>query len=276
MKVVLFCGGFGMRMRGSGDDRVPKPMQLVGDKPLLWHVMRYYAHFGHRDFLLCLGYGAEHIKRFFLNHDAISNDFVLEGGQVRLLNGAVENGVDNWRITFLDTGPDASIGDRLRSARPYLKGEEMFLANYADVLTDANLDSMVDHLKAEPDAAGSLMAVPPQQSFHVLNMEGTHITSITPVSEMAVRENGGYLVFRQAIFDYFDQGRDIMEGSLAAAEAGRLIAYPHDGFWKPADTFKERAELDQLWAAGQAPWALWREGNRSAKEPAVKEPAIAR
>lgn len=256
MKVVLFCGGFGMRMRGHENDRVPKPMQLVGDKPLLWHVMRYYAHFGHRDFILCLGYGAEHIKRFFLNHDAISNDFVLDGGQVRLLH----EGTDDWKITFLDTGTDATIGDRLRSTRPYVKDEEMFMANYADVLTDADLDQMVAHLADQPDAVGSMMAVPPQQSFHVLNMSGSRVTGISPVSEMPVRENGGYLVFRQGIFDYVCEGRDLMvDGALAAAEAGKLIAYPYDGFWKPSDTFKERAAMDELWNAGTAPWALWRE-----------------
>lgn len=259
MKVVLFCGGFGMRMRGHENDRVPKPMQLVGDKPLLWHVMRYYAHFGHRDFILCLGHGAEQVKEFFADQSQVADGAPVPDGD------GPDADVPNWRITFLDTGTGASIGDRLRSARPYVEDEEMFLANYADVLTDANLDEMIDHLVDEPSAVGSMMAVRPQQSFHVLNMTGSRVTGITPVSEMPVRENGGYLVFRPGIFDHLGDDRDLMDGVLAAAEAGRLIAYPYDGFWKPADTFKERAEMDELWNAGAAPWALWREPGAGAE-----------
>ncbi|MGY2062901.1 glucose-1-phosphate cytidylyltransferase, partial [Nocardia gipuzkoensis] len=130
MKVVLFCGGYGMRMRGGTDDPVPKPMQLVGPRPLIWHVMRYYAHYGHKDFVLCLGYGAAHIKNFFLTYqESVSNDFVIRGGQVELL----ASDISDWTITFVDTGLESAIGERLRRVRPHLAGERYFLANYADV-----------------------------------------------------------------------------------------------------------------------------------------------
>src|SRR6201991_766578 len=134
MKVVLFCGGYGMRMRDSAGEGLPKPMQMVGPRPLIWHVMRYYAHFGHKEFILCLGYGASHIKNFFLTYqEAASNNFVMHGGRVELMH----SDISDWSITFVDTGLESAIGERLRRVRGHLNGEDYFLANYADVLTDA-------------------------------------------------------------------------------------------------------------------------------------------
>jgi hypothetical protein len=153
MKVVLFCGGYGMRMRDGVSD-LPKPMHPVGPRPLIWHVMRYYAHFGHTDFVLCLGYGAHHIKDFFLNYsETASNDFVLRGGDVELLGSDIQD----WTITFVHTGLDSPIGERLRRVRRHVADEEMFLANYADALTDAPLDRMVEQFRAS-DAVGPLPA----------------------------------------------------------------------------------------------------------------------
>ncbi len=166
MKVVLFCGGYGMRMR-DGQSDVPKPMTTVGPRPLIWHVMRYYAHFGHTDFVLCLGYGAHHVKDYFLNYaETESNDFVLRGGQVELLGSDVQD----WTITFVHTGLDSPIGERLRRVRRYVEDEEIFLANYADVLTDVPLNDMIDEFKAS-DAVGSLVAVPPQSAFHCVEVD---------------------------------------------------------------------------------------------------------
>lgn len=145
MKVVLFCGGYGMRMRNGSDDEIPKPMQMIGPRPLIWHVMRYYAHFGHTEFVLCLGYGAEHIKDYFLSYrESASNDFVIRGGKVELL----QTDISDWTITFVDTGPESPIGERLRRVRSFLDGDEYFLANYADVLTDAPLNEIIDEVKA--------------------------------------------------------------------------------------------------------------------------------
>lgn len=269
MKVVLFCGGYGMRMRGSLAD-VPKPMQLVGPYPLLWHVMRYYAHFGHKEFVLCLGYGAQQIKEFFLHHtEAVSNNFRLKNGEVELL----ATDVSEWDITFVDTGVDSGIGDRLRLVEPYLKGEDMFFANYADVLSDADLDKLVQNFEDRPETVVSMLAVPPQSSFHVLDLGSAELAGtaaqpglqsvhtvggITAVSEMPLWENGGYLVLRKEIFDYLKPGDDLVgDACVQLAAEGRLLAQQHRGFWKPADTFKERAQLDEMWTKGDRPWACW-------------------
>ncbi|MCE3553485.1 NTP transferase domain-containing protein [Pseudonocardia sp. RS11V-5] len=255
MKVVLFCGGYGMRMRDGTS--TPKPMVPVGPRPLLWHVMRYYAHYGHRDFVLCLGYGGQHIKDFFLRYDeAASNDFVLQGGEVQLL----DSDIADWRITFVDTGQDSAIGERLRRVRPYLEGEDMFLANYADVLTDAPIDAMVSQFESNPDAVAQLLAVPPQAAFHVVDItDGNRVESITALRDMAIQENGGYLVMRPEIFDYIPENGDLVADACAAlAKEGRLAAYLYSGFWHPADTVKERVALEALYQAGQTPWMPWR------------------
>ena len=255
MKVVLFCGGYGMRMRNAPDDDVPKPMQMVGPRPLIWHVMRYYAHFGHTDFILCLGYGASHIKDYFLRYEeAASNDFVMRDGKVELLHSDIAD----WSISFIDTGLESAIGERLRRVRPHLDGDEYFLANYADVLTDAPLNAMIDEVQTS-GAAASMMIVPPQSSFHCVDVtDDGLVKAITPVSEFPIWENGGFFVLTQAVFDHLPEGGDLVADACGAlAEEGRLYAYKHDGFWKPADTFKERAELDARFARGDRPWMVW-------------------
>jgi glucose-1-phosphate cytidylyltransferase len=261
VKVVLFCGGYGMRMRDDVDD-VPKPMQLIGDRPLLWHVMRYYAHFGHRDFVLCLGYGAHHIIDYFRHYDETrSNDFVLHAGgqEVELLSSDIAD----WTITFVHTGLDTPIGERLRRVRQHVAGEDVFAANYADVLTDAPLDE-IEATFRERGVAGSLLAVPPQAAFHMVRTdEAGLVRAITPVSTLEVEENGGYFFFTQEVFDHLEEGEDLVGDALPRLAArGRLMAWSHRGFWKPADTVKERSELDSLARHHHRPWALWDEASR--------------
>jgi glucose-1-phosphate cytidylyltransferase len=256
VKVVLFCGGYGMRMRDGTSD-TPKPMVHVGPRPLLWHVMRYYAHYGHKDFILCLGYGGHHIKQYFLDYQETgSNDFVLRDGQGELLGSDIAD----WSITFVDTGLESPIGERLRRVRHLLEGEEMFLANYADVLTDAPIDAMVDQFAADPDAVAQLLAVPPQAAFHVVEVdEGNRIEAITALKDMRLQENGGYLVLRQEVFDYLPENSDLVADACAVlAKEGRLAAYPYNGFWQPADTLKERIALEAMYQAGYTPWMPWR------------------
>lgn len=257
MKVVLFCGGFGMRMR-DGTSSLPKPMVPVGPRPLLWHVMRYYAHYGHKDFILCLGYGAHHIKQFFLDYqEGTSNDFVLCGGRVVLLN----SDIDDWTITFVDTGLESPIGERLRRVRYLVEGEEAFLANYADVLTDAPIDDMVARFAAT-DAVAQVLAVPPQAAFHVVDPdEDNKIEAIVSLQDMRLQENGGYLILRSEIFDYISKNCDLVSDACAAlAKEGRMAAYPYYGFWHPADTLKERLALEAMYQAGTTPWMPWRRG----------------
>lgn len=272
MKVVLFCGGYGMRMRdGVGD--APKPMAMIGDRPLLWHVMRYYAHFGHKDFILCLGFGAWAVKEYFLNYDETrSNDFVLRGGGADI--EMLSNDIGDWSITFVQTGLDTPIGERLRRVRPHLEGEEIFLANYADVLTDLPLDKMV-HRFVETDAVASLLAMPPQSSFHVLESdEQGRVTDIHSVATMNLRENGGYFVLRREIFDALHEGEDLVGDALPRlAKQKKVLAYEYDGFWMPADTLKERAQLEAMFNDGRRPWALW-EPSRQGRRPAGDAPEL--
>jgi glucose-1-phosphate cytidylyltransferase len=256
MKVVLFCGGMGMRMR-DGLTNAPKPMAMIGDRPLLWHVMRYYAHHGHRDFVLCLGYGASAVKDFFLHYDETrSNDFVLRGGA-----GNVElfkTDISDWRITFVDTGLNSPIGERLRRVRRFVDGDEMFLANYADVFTDASLPDMISRF-AQTDALVSLLAVPPQSSHHVVDVDDDGlITQVTPVQELRQWENGGYFVLRPEIFDFLHEGEDLVEDVLVRLVPERkVLAYPYTGYWSPADTVKERARLEEMYHQGNCPWMVW-------------------
>lgn len=270
MKVVLFCGGYGMRMRDGVSD-VPKPMAMVGDRPLIWNVMRYYAHFGHTEFVLAMGYGARHITSYFTHYDeTVTNDFVMAGGSVRPLRTDIED----WSITFVNTGQDSPIGERLLRVREYLDGDEVFLANYADVLTDAPLDDMVDRFTAS-GATASLLAVPPQSAFHVVASEpdGT-VTDIHSIADFPVRENGGYFAFRQELFDHLDYGEDLVGDALTALTARRqVLAYPYDGFWMPADTVKERAVLDDLARQGNAPWRVWDRGPEAGSASAAAQSA---
>ena len=167
-KVVLFCGGLGLRLRDYSE-AIPKPMVGIGYRPILWHVMKYYAHFGYKDFILCLGYKADVIKAYFRNYDeSVSNDFVLTGGsEVTLLNSDIHD----WNITFIDTGIRANIGERLMAVQPLLEGEDAFLANYTDGLTDLDLSSYVDDALAT-GKTGSFLCVRPTQTFHVVSVGG--------------------------------------------------------------------------------------------------------
>jgi glucose-1-phosphate cytidylyltransferase len=256
MKVVLFCGGLGMRMR-DGQSNAPKPMAMIGERPMLWHVMRYYAHYGHTDFVLCLGYGAAAVKDFFLNYDETrSNDFVLESGTQRI--ELFKTDIAEWRITFVDTGLHSPIGERLRRVRKFVEDEPAFLANYADVFTDAPLPDMIERFTAT-DAVASLLAVPPQSSHHVVDVgENGLITSVTPVRDLRQWENGGYFVIRPEIFSYLREGEDLVEDVLVRlVPQGRVLAYPYKGYWTPADTVKERAQLEEMYQRGYCPWMIW-------------------
>lgn len=268
MKVVLFCGGLGMRMRADNQS-LPKPMMPIGCRPVLWHVMRYYAHFGHTEFVLCLGYGAEAVKDYFLNYrETASNDFVMtKGGQhVDLLS----TDISDWTISFIDTGLDTAIGERLRRVRPYLEGDELFLANYGDVLTDAPMNDLIDEF-ADSGAVAQFLAVTPQDSFHVVDFDATgRVAGLVPVADLDMRINGGYFVLRQGIFDFLEEGEDLVaDGCGRAARVGLVRAARYDGFWAPMDTLKERTALEDLHRRGTSPWTLWRDQPRGSGPASV-------
>jgi glucose-1-phosphate cytidylyltransferase len=259
MKVVIFCGGLGMRLR-EFSDTIPKPMVPVGYRPILWHVMRYYAHFGHKDFILCLGYKADAIKSYFLKYDeTISNDFVLAEGGKRV--DLLASDIQDWKITFVDTGLSSNIGQRLKAVQPFLEGEETFLANYGDGLANLPLPEMIDFFDRRK-AVACFVAVPPTGSFHMVETgEAGEVKSIRHVKDIGMRVNGGYFILRREIFDYMREGEELVEEPFQRLAAeGRLLAYPFDGFWACMDTFKERQLLDDMYSRGHPPWEVWRNG----------------
>jgi glucose-1-phosphate cytidylyltransferase len=263
MKVVLFCGGMGFRLRDNVQD-TPKPMILVGDRPILFHIMKYYASFGHHDFVLCLGYKGQLIKEYFLQYrDAISDDFVLSNGGRTI--EIVHNDIEDWRITFVDTGLHANIGERLKAVQRYVGDDEMFLANYADVLTDASLPAMIERLTTRNKVA-SFLCVRPSYTFHVVGLDGDQVvTSIDHVSKANIWINGGYFVFRKEIFDYIGAGEDLVAQPFnRLVRDGELLAYQHDGFWAPMDTFKDHHVIQSMYETGLRPWAVWEGAQRPA------------
>lgn len=261
MKVVLFCGGLGTRLRDYSD-QLPKPMVPIGYRPILWHVMKYYAHFGHKDFILCLGYKADVIKKYFVNYDEwLSNDFVLSGDRERI--ELLGRDIHDWRITFVDTGIDTIIGQRLKAVEPYLEGEDVFLANYSDGLTDFVLPRLTEAF-LETDSVGSFLCVRSNQSFHTVSVhDDGRVEGIRDLNTTDIWINGGYYVFRREIFDYIHAGEELVHEPFARLiQEGKLTAERHDGFWACMDTFKDKQQLDELFARGRAPWQLWRENER--------------
>jgi glucose-1-phosphate cytidylyltransferase len=255
MKVVLFCGGLGLRLRDYSES-IPKPMVRIGPQPLLWHVMKYYAHFGHREFILCLGYRGEAIKEFFLKYnEALSNDFVMRKGgeQIQVLR----EDMADWTITCVDTGQRTSIGERLCAVRPYLQNEPWFLANYSDGLTDMALDGYIEFARKK-DKVATFLSVRPTAAFHTVHWESAgFVTDIAPVSR-ATYINSGYFVFKSEIFDYLRPGEDlVVEPFQRLIAAKELVTREYNGFWECADTFKDKMYLDTLYDEGRAPWMVW-------------------
>jgi glucose-1-phosphate cytidylyltransferase len=258
MKVVLFCGGFGLRMR-EYSETVPKPMVKIGFRPILWHVMKYYAHFGHTDFILCLGWKANAIKEYFLAYDeCMSNDFVLAGGgdSIKLLSSDIQD----WNISFVDTGNQASIGERLMAVERHLDGEDVFLANYTDGLTDAPLPKVVDTLY-EHDAVASFLSIKPTQSYHAIDASADgKVSSIASIQDCDLWMNGGFFAFRKEIFRYMEAGDELVEQPFQRLiRDGKLCTYKHRGFWSCMDTYKEMQSLEEMNAQGNTPWEVWNE-----------------
>lgn len=256
MKVVLFCGGLGLRLRDHAA-ALPKPLVEIGQRPVLWHLMKYYAHYGHKDFILCLGYGQAAIKEYFLKYDeCASNDFVLTNGGRNV--DLCSSDLRDWRITFVDTGVNSNVGERLRRVRHYLKGEETFLANYADGLSDLDTAAYVDAFQ-KANKIGCFISVRVPHSYHVVHTdEQHHARKLEHVGEAAIRINGGFFVFRTEIFEYMREGEElVIEPFARLIERRQLLAVPHDGFWRGMDTSKDRIELEALLSRGAAPWQVW-------------------
>lgn len=271
MKVVLFCGGLGTRLR-EYSETVPKPMVNIGHRPIIWHLMKYYAHFGHTEFILCLGYRGDLIKQYFLNYDeCLSNDFELTGGSkdIRLYG----RDIDGWKITFADTGLHSSIGQRLKTVQRYLEDDPVFLANYSDGLSDLPLAEYLERFRSQNKIA-SFVCVRPSQSFHAVSLNGDDLVQdIRHVGETDLWINGGFFVFKREIFDYIKDGEDLVQEPFQRLiRIEQLTAYRHHGFWACMDTFKDKQTFDDMNACGDTPWQVWKsvgEGAPGALAPVV-------
>jgi glucose-1-phosphate cytidylyltransferase len=273
MKVVLFCGGLGMRIR-EASEHLPKPMVTIGYRPILWHVMKYYAHFGHKDFVLCLGYRGDVIKDYFLNYsECLSNDFVLSEGGKKL--ELMRTDIHDWKITFVETGATANIGQRLKAVERYVCDEPDFLANYSDGLSDLPLPEQLEHWRNH-DALATFVSVKPNLSYHLISTTETgRVVAIDEIRRAPIRINGGFFAFKREIFDYLHEGEELVcEPFHRLIQMDRLVAYEYNGFWMSMDTFKDRQQLEDIYARGRAPWELWNSG--LAPRPAsVMAPALA-
>ena len=265
MKVVLFCGGLGTRIREYSEN-VPKPMIPVGHQPMLWHIMQYYSHFGHNDFVLCLGYKANTIKQFFLDYRPQSfGDCVVSGygGQVEMIGPRPAD----WRVSMIDTGIWRNVGERLWAVRDQVKNEEMFLANYSDGLTDVDLSGMIAKFKASNKLA-CFLAVRPPLSLHFADIAAGdgRVKGIRTSQQMDMWINGGYFILRPEIFDYMSDGEELVEQPFRRLiEKDLLMAYQHEGFWRAMDTLKDKQVFEDMVEHGRMPWRL---GNA----PAVPQP----
>lgn len=265
MKVVLFCGGAGMRLRGYSED-VPKPMVTIGSRPVLWHVMKYYAHFGHKDFILCLGYKANVIKNYFLEYEeSVSNDFVFSQGGRKL--EFTQRDIDDWRITFVDTGLRSTIADRLRLVEPYLDGDEMFLANYSDGLTDFHLPQLIEEFSSRDGYASFLSVQPRSSSLDTVHLaEDGSVRAIKCMADTDIWVNGGYFVLRKEIFRYIKPGEELVyEPFKRLISEGKVWSRRYSGFWQCMDTFRDKQILDELEASGASPWCVWKNGHSATR-----------
>jgi glucose-1-phosphate cytidylyltransferase len=255
MKVVLFCGGLGTRIRDFSE-AIPKPMIPVGDQPILCHLMTYYSLQGHREFILCLGYKADLIRKFFLSHQQQASVYSGEAESNNEVK-ALRHSEQDWRVTLVDTGLWQNIGERLCAVRKFLAGEEIFLANYSDGLADANLNELIETFKKSNKAA-AFLAVRPSFSLHMVDFDQSGgVLGLRPTKKADMWVNGGFFIFRQRVFDYIKPGEELVEKPFQRLiEDNALMAFKHESFWKPMDTLKDKQVLDDMFQRGITPWRL--------------------
>lgn len=260
MKVVLFCGGFGTRLR-EHSDVIPKPLVDIGNRPIIWHLMKYYAHFGHKDFILCLGYKGELIKEFFLNYNSyLYRNFVMKDGGVSI--EPANSDIADWTIRFVDTGLHSNIGERLMAVRQYLDGDDVFLANYSDQLSNFPLPELIA-FHHEKGMIASFLSARPAQSVHHLEIDGEGlVTRFGAASESEYWINGGYMVLNREVFDYMEPGDELVEQPYKRLMARRKLgSIKYTGFWAAMDTFKDKIMFDRMHGSGNRPWEVWPNGS---------------
>jgi glucose-1-phosphate cytidylyltransferase len=259
MRVVILCGGLGTRLREQTEVR-PKPMVEIGGRPILWHIMKLYAHHGLREFVLCLGYKGHLIKEFFQNYDARMNDFTVHLGATPRFEVHNAHAEDGWAVTLAETGEAAQTGARLRRIVPYL-GPGPFCLTYGDGLGDVDLSALVSFHRSH-GKIGTVTGVRPPGRFGELRLEGSRVAAFSEkpqVTEGLI--NGGFFVFERAFVERYLDDRDQLSLEADAlprlAADGELAVWPHHGFWQPMDTYREWKILEDLWSSGKAPWKVW-------------------
>ncbi len=257
MKVVILCGGLGTRLREETEFR-PKPMVPVGNRPILWHIMKIYASFGHKEFILCLGYKGEVIKDYFRNYQWNTSDVTLCLGARSEVKYHTHHEEEDWSVTLLDTGQETQTGGRLRRALPYIDSDT-FLATYGDGVTDSDInDSITFHQRH--GGMATITAVRPAARFGDLIVEGTRVTAFKEKpKEVSQFINGGFFVFNKRIGDYLDGDATVLEQQplVRMAAEGKVHAFQHTGFWQCMDTYREQQMLEKMYLNGHAPWKVW-------------------
>jgi glucose-1-phosphate cytidylyltransferase len=258
MKIMPFCGELGTRPR-EHSGTIPEPLVNVGVCPILWHLMRYCARNGHKDFVLCLGYRSNMIREYFLQYsESLSNDFVLSKGGRKI--ALISSDIEDWHITFVDTGPHSNIGQRLLRVRKYLMGEDAFLTNYADGLTELALDQHVAEFRRR-NAVASLLAVRTAQGFHCVHAKDAGMaTFLGRASESDFWINAGFFCLRQEIFDNLEEGDELVEIPFERLIARRQLSVNrHSGIWQQMDTFRDKTMYDRMEGRGKCPWIIWKQ-----------------
>ncbi len=257
MKVVILCGGQGTRMREETEFK-PKPLVEIGGRPILWHIMKHYAHFGHRDFVLCLGYKGQMIKEFFLNYEAMSSDFTINLANRRLLT-IHRNVREDWNVTLVDTGNETNTGGRIKRVQSYIEDEDFF-CTYGDGVSNIDLDTLYRFHKGHGKVA-TLTGLHPVSKFGVFQHGADRlVTGFKEKPRMDDLVSGGFFVFNRRIFDYLHENSILEREPLEAlAEQRQLAVYVHEGFWQSMDTYKDALTLNELWASGRGDWKVWPE-----------------
>jgi glucose-1-phosphate cytidylyltransferase len=260
LKVVILCGGYGTRIRDVADN-IPKPMIPVGRFPILWHIMKYYACYGHKDFVLCLGYKSQAIKDFFLNYEAHIKDFTIDLGGKAAVQFHTDHSESDWRVTLAETGLNALTGARVRRAQKYLGDEDSFMLTYGDGVGDVDLDRLLAFHNSHGKALTVTGVRPPGRFGELLNdANGKVIEFNEKPQATGGRISGGFFVCRKELFDYLDDREDLMfekEPMARLVKDGQLMVFEHDGFWQPMDTHREYQLLNDLFESGKAPWVKW-------------------
>jgi glucose-1-phosphate cytidylyltransferase len=255
VRVVLFCGGLGTRIREYSEN-IPKPMIPIGHQPILWHIMQYYSQYGHNDFILCLGYKANAIKKYFLESGPSGYGDCIVSSFGKIIEPLGEE-PPNWRVALVDTGVWRNIGERLVAVKHLLGNDEIFLANYSDGLTDVPLPEMIDRFQKSGKIA-CFIAVHPPFTFHLAEFrEDGSMLRFRASEQSDVWINGGYFIFRREIFDYIEDGEElVLEPFSRLIKKDQLMAYRYEGFWRAMDTLKDKQVLEELAERGELPWRL--------------------